>query len=190
MDRGTWRASVHGAAESDTTEVTEHACSHSSIITTVLCGIWKPTWFSVGWTAPSHHYRRLNIPGLCPLNMNGISQHLCWPKTTPPTHDEVCACVSVFACSGGRGTVRKICGAVAFGWGLNHAKKQRSLWPEWWRYQHDFLNCTWPGDPQPYLHIICVLIKGNENSMINEMLYSWKEKLMISKMSVLQPINL
>ena len=26
MDRGAWRAMVHGGAESDMTEVTEHAC--------------------------------------------------------------------------------------------------------------------------------------------------------------------
>ena len=28
VDRGTWRATVRGVAESDTTEVTKHACMH------------------------------------------------------------------------------------------------------------------------------------------------------------------
>ena len=28
MDRGAWRATVHGVAESDKTGVTEHACMH------------------------------------------------------------------------------------------------------------------------------------------------------------------
>ena len=115
MARRTWWASVHRTAKSQTQL---KWLEHASIITTVLYSIWKLTRFSVGWTAPSHHYRRLNIPGLCPLNMNGISQEVCWPKIMPPTRYVVCACVSVFACSSGEGTVRKICGAVAFGWGL------------------------------------------------------------------------
>ena len=31
MDRGSWRAAVHGVAESDTTEVTERACMQQVI---------------------------------------------------------------------------------------------------------------------------------------------------------------
>ena len=30
MDRGAWRATVHRVAESDMTEVTEHACMHNT----------------------------------------------------------------------------------------------------------------------------------------------------------------
>ena len=32
MDRGAWQATVHRVAESDTIEVTEHACMHAKDI--------------------------------------------------------------------------------------------------------------------------------------------------------------
>ena len=32
MDRGAWKATVHGVAQSDMTKVTQHACMHSRLL--------------------------------------------------------------------------------------------------------------------------------------------------------------
>ena len=42
MDRGAWQATVHRVAESDTTEVTEHACRQGHERRGILSGMELP----------------------------------------------------------------------------------------------------------------------------------------------------